>query len=307
MDRHTKGFIIASLLYFFAAAVLGILMGTSVQESEWIGFVHVHFNLLGFMAMMVYGVGYFILPRFNAKELKWPHLLPAHFYIANIGLIGLAFTAAERPSMGFTMFAIINVLSVAMFSLNIGLTLLSPEEEEEEEESAAPHQAPEPTIEIGPDTRMGEILTKWPELIPILVNNGFKPLSDPAHVEQVKQMPVTLGMACSRHDLDMEMIIDLLTQGAKSLAKAAPQPQNLQPLSAITKSGLAPGEPIKLKHIIGDILKVYPATEKVFRKHYGSACFSCPGQATESVTQSAMMHNVDKDQVLAELNKAAGM
>ncbi|MBP2689533.1 MAG: hypothetical protein H6Q83_1720, partial [Deltaproteobacteria bacterium] len=34
-------------------------------------------------------------------------------------------------------------------------------------------------------------------------------------------------------------------------------------------------------------------------------CFSCPGQATESVKQSAMMHNVSEKQLLAELNKTA--
>jgi hypothetical protein len=45
----------------------------------------------------------------------------------------------------------------------------------------------------------------------------------------------------------------------------------------------------------------------VFKKYYGAACFSCPGQATESIRQSAMMHNVDEKKVLAELNEAAGL
>jgi hypothetical protein len=54
------------------------------------------------------------------------------------------------------------------------------------------------------------------------------------------------------------------------------------------------------------VLKAYPATEKVFRKYYGAACFSCPGQATETVRQSAMMHNADEAELLRELNEAAG-
>jgi hybrid cluster-associated redox disulfide protein len=70
---------------------------------------------------------------------------------------------------------------------------------------------------------------------------------------------------------------------------------------------MRPGEPISHNHIIGDILKAYPATETVFRKFYGAACFSCPGQATETIRQSAMMHNVDEESILTDLNRAAGL
>jgi hybrid cluster-associated redox disulfide protein len=69
---------------------------------------------------------------------------------------------------------------------------------------------------------------------------------------------------------------------------------------------LEPGDIIGRQHVIGDILRVHPITERVFRKYYGAACFSCPGQATETVRQSAMMHNVDERKILAELNEAAG-
>jgi hypothetical protein len=52
--------------------------------------------------------------------------------------------------------------------------------------------------------------------------------------------------------------------------------------------------------------EIYPETEKVFRKYYGDGCFSCPGQATESVKQSALLQNISGKQLLAELNQAAG-
>ena len=82
MDRYTKGFVIASLVYFFLAAAFGIWIGTAAAP-EWVSFGHIHFNLLGFMAMMIYGVAYFILPRFNGKTIKWPQWVPLHFYTAN--------------------------------------------------------------------------------------------------------------------------------------------------------------------------------------------------------------------------------
>lgn len=303
MDRYTKGFVVASLVYFFLAAALGIWMGAS-SAPGWVTFAHVHFNLLGFMAMMIYGVGYFILPRFNARELKWPQWVPLHFYIANLGLIGMVATAAGRPSPAFTLFALLNVLSVAMFAVNLGVTILEPQNIEEEPESAEPVT---PQVHITPDTRMGEIITRWPETVDILVSNGFTPLKDPDHLEKVKSLPVTLSMACERHGLDLDLMLSLLNQAANALEKEKGS-QTLHPpkLTSIQNS-IGEVERIKQDHVIGDILKHYPDTGKVFRKYYGAACFSCPGQATETIRQSALMHNVDEKQILAELNKAAGL
>lgn len=305
MDRYTKGFIVASLFYFFIAAVLGIWMGEA-SYPEWLRFAHVHFNLLGFMSMMVYGVGYFILPRFNGKPLHWPDWLPLHFYLANIGLLGLAITAAGRPSLAFSMFALINIISVAMFAVNIGATIIIPEKEAEPPGRAAPA---EPEIEITPETRMAEIISTWPELVELLIKNGFTPLADPGHLEKIKAMPITLGMACERHGLDVELLASLLTKGARSLARENPAPEVAAPRPLQTAAAIAGtlqvGEAITHRHIIGDILRIYPATQKVFKKYYGAACFSCPGQATENIRQSAMIHNVDENRILTELNEAA--
>lgn len=301
MDRYTKGFIVASLAYFVIAAFFGVWMGVATAP-EWAEFGHVHFNLLGFMAMMVYGVGYFILPRFNAKPLLWPSLLPVHFYCANIGLLGLVAAYAGRPSPIFTLFAVINVAGVAMFALNIGMTVVLPDRDE-----ANNPESEAPEIEITADTRMAEIINRWPELIDLLINNGFTPLADPGHREKIKQMPITLGMACQRHGLDVELLAGLLTKGARSLAvEGGASPTASSPSLQTVGSISAPlhgNEPISHLHIIGDVLKRNPATEKVFRKYYGSACFSCPGQATESIRQSAMIHNVDEKTILSELNR----
>jgi hybrid cluster-associated redox disulfide protein len=134
-------------------------------------------------------------------------------------------------------------------------------------------------------------------------------------------------MACQRHNVDLDYMMSELNEtvspasaasdaspGVASAASAsAPagatsdKTAGLAPTAGKAKKGkLSRGETIGADHILGEILGAYPETEKVFRKYYGDGCFSCPGQATESVKQSAMMHNVSEKQLLTELNRAAG-
>lgn len=307
MDRYTKGFVVASLVYFFLAAVLGIWMG-GTDGAGWVRFAHVHFNLLGFMAMMIYGVGYFILPRFNGRTLRWPSWVPAHFYVANLGLIGMVATAPERPSTGFILFSVLSVISTGMFAVNLGATMLMEPEKEEEEEPAT--AAPPPDApKIDPDMRVGEILLRWPQTVDVFVGHGFASLANPEHREQVKQIPITLRMACQRHNVDLDYMVSELNEAiSPSFAARAPSAASEGKPAArkAAKGKLSRGETIGADHILGEILGAYPETEKVFRKYYGDGCFSCPGQATESVKQSAMMHNVSEKQLLSELNRAAG-
>jgi hybrid cluster-associated redox disulfide protein len=309
MDRYTKGFVVASLLYFFLAALLGIWMGAA-DAAGWVRFAHVHLNLLGFMSMMIYGVGYFILPRFNGRTLRWPSWVPAHFIVANLGLIGMVATASERPSNGFVLFSALSVISAGMFAVNLAATMLidpEPEEEETEEAPSRPAEDSRPSPRIDPDMRVGEILAQWPETVGVFVGNGFSSLADAEHREQVLRMPVTLRMACERHGVDLEYMVSTLNETVAP-AKAAPASAAKPPAGRTPrKSALSRGEAIGPDHILGDILATYPETEKVFRKYYGDGCFSCPGQATESVKQSAMMHNVSEKQLLTELNHAAGI
>jgi hypothetical protein len=328
MDRYTKGFVVASLVYFFLAAVAGIWMG-GTDTAGWVRFAHVHFNLLGFMSMMIYGVGYFILPRFNGRTLRWPSWVPIHFFLANIGLIGMVATAPERPSMGFILFSALSVISAGMFAVNLGATMMIEPKEaaDEEEASSAPEAVPTaaasgasgaaaPAVtsapppvppRIDPDMRVGEILTRWPEAVDVFVGHGFASLATPEHREQVKQMPITLRMACQRHNVDLDyMVAELNAAVSPAPATAAPPAAKVASGKKTKPGALSRGETIGADHILGEILGAYPETEKVFRKYYGDGCFSCPGQATESVKQSAMMHNVSERQLLAELNRAAG-
>src|SRR3972149_6059941 len=167
MDRYTKAFVVASLVYFFLAAVLGVFLGAA-EPAGWVPFAHVHFNLLGFMSMMIYGGG-------------------------------------------------------------------------------------------------DCILTRWRGTVEVLVANGFASLENPEHREQVKKIPITLRMACQRHNVDLEPMVAKLSAAAGGAMQAATAGAGLRTGTSGgdgRKGGLSRGEPIRGENILGDILAIYPETVK---------------------------------------------
>jgi len=54
---------------------------------------------------------------------------------------------------------------------------------------------------------------------------------------------------------------------------------------------------------IGDLLREYPQAAEVFSRH-GLGCIVCLGASMETVEEGAMMHGLDTDEIIAELNKA---
>ena len=56
--------------------------------------------------------------------------------------------------------------------------------------------------------------------------------------------------------------------------------------------------------IIGDVLKKYPSSKKVFER-YLPQCPKCGGNGAESIRRGAKLHGVDADEFVKKLNLAA--
>ena len=74
------------------------------------------------------------------------------------------------------------------------------------------------------------------------------------------------------------------------------------PAPAAKRNGFKRGDAPTLKTLIGELLEVYPEARPVIERHYGSSCFTCPGQATETVEQTAGMHGMPPQKILDEIN-----
>jgi cbb3-type cytochrome oxidase subunit 1 len=96
MEWFIKAFIRASLLWFAAGIVLGI--GMTIEPS-WLAYrpAHAHMNVAGFLTMLVFGVGYQLLPRLFGHPLYSVRLAVAHLFLANAGLLGMVVGFLSQP------------------------------------------------------------------------------------------------------------------------------------------------------------------------------------------------------------------
>ena len=100
MEWFIKAFIRASLLWFLG----GILLGVGIAAiPSWVVYrpAHAHMNVVGFLTMLVFGVGYQLLPRLFGHPLRSTRMAVAHLYLANGGLTALVAGFLVRPHAGF--------------------------------------------------------------------------------------------------------------------------------------------------------------------------------------------------------------
>lgn len=54
--------------------------------------------------------------------------------------------------------------------------------------------------------------------------------------------------------------------------------------------------------IIGEVIKSSPGAKNVIQKYFGNGCFTCPGINMESIAFGSMMHNLDPNKIVDEIN-----
>jgi cbb3-type cytochrome oxidase subunit 1 len=130
MDRYAKAFVKSSLIYLGIGTIMGIAMLVLPANRFALTRVHVHILLLGFMAMMIYGVGYHILPRFMGRPVYSHRLRYAQVWLANITLIGLSISWMLETSVGglwhslAILFGIGQEVSIFLFIVNLWMSMV---------------------------------------------------------------------------------------------------------------------------------------------------------------------------------------
>ena len=95
-----------ALLWFVAANLVGLLLGVGALPYSWRP-AHAHMQLLGFVALMIYGVAY-----------HGPGLALFQVGLANLGLAGMALAWGLNLGPGvWGFFAGVSFLAGALFAL----------------------------------------------------------------------------------------------------------------------------------------------------------------------------------------------
>lgn len=99
MDWFVRLFIKSALAWLGLGVTLGVAMAA---HPVWIIYrpAHMHMNLLGFVAMMIAGVGYHVLPRFFGHPLYSKKLGGAHWWLSNVGLALMVTGFFMAPHVG---------------------------------------------------------------------------------------------------------------------------------------------------------------------------------------------------------------
>jgi len=308
-----KRFVYASLFYLGLAAIFGILDGM-LNLGYFGSFAHTHFSLLGFMAMIVFGIGYFILPRFNGTDLRFESWVPVHFWLANVSLLGMVIFRGLTVETGqdayhnmFIVSASLQVISIFMFIVNIWLSLTPPRKVQSTQQTDSRPAAAStpgsfevkegrPTVVVNESTPVAYLVDTVPSLKQVLIDNGLQPLAMPGHIDMVRSKGVTLGTAIMNHGLDFEAVMGSISDELEKNGFA---------LSTTPPDGtFSPAARLAPTTLIGEVIQTYPQTRAVFQRHFGSGCFDCPGQAYESIDMACRMHGVNPHSFLQELNSA---
>jgi hypothetical protein len=212
MDRNVKAFILAALIYLVLGGFIGVLMSFNIGQPVLFRYAHLHLLLLGFMSMMVYGVGYFILPRFNGTTMYWPWMITPQFWVANLGLLGLAFAAIQFRGI----FALISLVSMIMFALNMIVSLVAaPSVQERLAKVDAGLKSPPPapadlpkvlpqvdSPKLNGEMIIGDVLRDFPELEDVVRTFfGDGCFTCPG------QSTETLTQAAAVHNIDPELLL----------------------------------------------------------------------------------------------------
>ena len=127
MERVIVWYLRMSVIYFVLGVVIGIAMLLWPDSTMDYIPVHVHLNLLGFMSMMIYGVGYHILPKFSGVFIHSPRIMNIQFWVANAGLIGMAiswpFMLRGESGVPLIVFSFLSVVAVFLFVYNMLKTI----------------------------------------------------------------------------------------------------------------------------------------------------------------------------------------
>lgn len=124
MLKRNRWFITLALVYALIAGLVGIVrLEIPALLPGDLPRLHGHLMLLGFVAMMIYGIGLHVLPRFAGRPLFSERVADGQFVLANIGLWTMVCGWLAGIDTALLVGGALSWLAMALFAFNIALTV----------------------------------------------------------------------------------------------------------------------------------------------------------------------------------------
>ncbi len=107
--RYTLWFVYACIIYSIIGFSWGALMGGISDFRHFVDHrmhgnlivrAHTHINLLGWVEMAIFAAVYYIVPRLVKRPIHSLRLVKVHFWIHNLGLLGMVVFFTTAGVMG---------------------------------------------------------------------------------------------------------------------------------------------------------------------------------------------------------------
>ena len=124
MHKRNRLFVTLSLAYALLGGLIGItwLSDPGLIPGD-VARLHGHIMLLGFIAMMIYGIGLHVLPRFSGNPLFSERMANWQLYVSNGGLWLMSAAWLGTFNLLVLIGGVVSWIGIGMFALNIMLTV----------------------------------------------------------------------------------------------------------------------------------------------------------------------------------------
>jgi cbb3-type cytochrome oxidase subunit 1 len=124
MLPRNRWFISAALFYALLGGLIGLvrLADPGALPGD-VARLHAHLMLVGFVGMMIFGVGLHVLPRFTGRALFSERLADVQFALVNVGLIAMAAGWLGGPRGIIAGGGAMLWLGLVLFALNVVMTV----------------------------------------------------------------------------------------------------------------------------------------------------------------------------------------
>ncbi len=124
MLPRNRWFIAAALAYALLGGLLGLAWLAFPRELPALALrAHAHLMLVGFVAMMIFGVGLHVLPRFTGRTLFSERLADAQFALANLGLLAMVAGWLAGARVAAVTGGALLWTAFALFAINVVATV----------------------------------------------------------------------------------------------------------------------------------------------------------------------------------------